>query len=420
MVILYGELAVMVFFLGLVFFLSTVEAAVNQASPLTLRMMFERGEERPTPLMAVALEDRPQLLMPLHLGIQTSFIIISILTVRLCLTRWPAWGVAYSFAVILPLAFVFRQLLPRLLTVNNPEKKLLVLLRLVRPVYQLFRLLALPLSAALNLFKRMHQETQPHEVKSGSEASGEEIQAYLDIGEDEGILEEEDSELIQSVVEFGDTLAREVMTPRTRIVACSESATIGELRDIMVNCRHSRIPVYRGDVDHIIGVAYIRQLLAHFAHGRESESIGSLVQAALFVPETKRVSELLKELQERGTHVAIVIDEFGGVAGLITIEDLLEEIVGEIRDEDQAKAGDVVEEGAGVFVFHGSTEIYRLEEVSGRKFDGMSCSTVGGLVTSFLGRVPSPGEDFELKGLRVQILDADRKRVRRIRLHLNK
>ena len=166
------------------------------------------------------------------------------------------------------------------------------------------------------------------------------------------------------------------MTPRTRIVACAEDATIRELRDTMVNSRHSRIPIYRESIDHVIGVAYIRHLLAQYSRGGESDPITSVIQPAFFVPESKRVSALLKELQEQGTHLAVVIDEFGGVAGLITIEDLVEEIVGEIRDEDQAKASDASEEEPGVYSLAGSLELDRLLH-AWRAGDGASWTRAG-------------------------------------------
>jgi CBS domain containing-hemolysin-like protein len=171
-------------------------------------------------------------------------------------------------------------------------------------------------------------------------------------------------------------------------------------------------------MDHIIGVAYIRQLMAEYAKGRESDPITGLVNPALFVPETKPVSKLLKELQERGDHAAIVIDEYGGVAGLVTIEDLVEEIVGEIRDEDEAKVSKVIEEGARSYVMRGSTELSRLKEIADRDFEYLNCATVAGLVMAFLGRVPARGESFDLEGLKVQVLDADRKRVHWIRVQL--
>ena len=208
------------------------------------------------------------------------------------------------------------------------------------------------------------------------------------------------------------------MTPRTKIIACEENATIAELRDTMVRHRHSRIPIYRENMDHIVGIAYIRQLMAEYSKERESDPITGLVNPAMFVPDTKPVSKLLKELQERGDHTAIVIDEYGGVAGLVTIEDLVEEIVGEIRDEDEAKVSKIIEEGSRTFVMRGSTELSRLEELAGMKFENMNCATVAGLVMAYLGRVPARGESFDLEGLKVQILDADRRRVHWIRIQL--
>src|SRR5688572_15383678 len=404
--------------LAFLLYLSLIEGAIGQASRLTMRMLLEKTEGDPPPLLPLLLEDKMQLLVPLHLGIQFSLITIAILVTHLCLVTWPDWGVLWAFAIIFFISIVFRQLLPRLLTQNEPEKKLEKSLRLFNPVYRMLRPVALPLSGTLRLFRKLHEETGSTANPVEEETSEEEIQAYLDIGEDEGIIEKEDSKLIQSVVEFGDTSVREVMTPRTKIVACEENATLGELREIMVKHRHSRIPIYRDDMDHIIGIAYIRQLLAHSMEGKDSDPITDLIHPALFVPATKPVSALLKELQERGDHTAIVIDEFGGVAGLVTIEDILEEIVGEIRDEDQAKVSEVVEEGPLVYIFRGSTELYRLEELSKKKFEGSQSSTVGGLIMSFLGRVPAPGEEFDLEGVHVQVLDADRKRVHRLRIQL--
>jgi putative hemolysin len=399
------------------FLLSLVESAITQSSPLSLRMMAERQETPFSPLLQLVLENKMQILVPLNLGTQLFLIIIAILITHLNLQQRFLQGLMSSFVEICLISIVSRQLLPRLLTQNEPEDKLIRLLRIFGPFYRVLHALALPLSGSLNFYKRLHEE-----VKNGAEpeteTTDEEIQAYLEIGEDEGIIQEEDSKLIQSVVEFGDTLVREVMTPRTKIVACEEIATMAELREIMVQHRHSRIPIYRVDMDHIIGIAYIRQLMAELAQGRESQSISGLVNPVLFVPGTKPVSKLLKDLQQRGDHAAIVIDEFGGVAGMVTIEDLVEEIIGEIRDEDEAKISKIIEEGPRSFVVRGSTELSRIEELMERKFEGPNCTTVAGLVMAYLGRVPATGEAFELEGMRVQILDADRKRVHWIRMQL--
>jgi CBS domain containing-hemolysin-like protein len=417
MTYVYLEVLVIGLCLAFLFFLSLVEAAITQASPVSLRMILEREDRPPPRLLPLVLDDEPQLLVPLHLGTQISLITIAILTTHLSLTEWQNWGVAYSFAIIFMISVVFRQLLPRLLTQNEPENKVPALLAMFQPFYGVLHSIALPLSSALRLSKRLHADAATEEQPAASETTDEEIQAYLDIGEDEGILEKEDSELIQSVVEFGDTVVREVMTPRTKIVACEEHATMGELRGIMVQNRHSRIPIYRGDMDHIIGIAFIRELMAHLQPGRESEPITRLTHPAFFVPETKPVATLLRELQARGENTAIVIDEYGGVSGMITMEDLLEEIVGDIRDEDQAKVSEIVEEGAGAYTVRGSTELDRLEDLIGRKLEAVDCATIAGFVMSYLGRVPVPGEEFEIDGMKIQVLDADRKRIHRLRIH---
>jgi len=418
MIALDIELAVVLILLLSLFFLSLIESAITVSSPLALRMLMERPEKPESPLLPVVLEDKMQILVPLHFGIQVSVITSAILITHLCLRVWPEHGLIYSLVASLLLSILFRQLFPRLLTENEPERKLVRLLRLFSPAHAVLRALSLPMSSIMNFYKDFHEQVENKHEPDTEEATDDEIQAYLGIGEDEGILQEEDTKLIQSVVEFGNTLVREVMTPRTKIVACDETSTVGELRQTMVESRHSRIPIYRDDMDHIIGIAYIRQLMAQYVKGRESDPITALINPVLFVPETKPVSKLLKDLQERGDHTAIVIDEFGGVAGLVTIEDLVEEIVGEIRDEDEAKVNKVIEEGPRTFIVRGSTELARLEELADRKFANVNCSTVAGLVVAYLGRVPAPGEAFDLDGLSVRILDADRKRVHWVRIQL--
>lgn len=412
------ELAVILLALVLLFFLSLVESAISQSSPLTLRMIAERPDRPDLPLLPVVLENRMQVLVPLHFGSQLLVITVAILIAHLCLRTWPDHGIIYSFAVVIALLALFHQLIPRLLTQNESEKKLTVLLRLFTPFHRILRWFALPLSEIMRLFRTLHDQTGVSGENDDAEATGEEIQAYLEIGENEGILQEEDTRLIQSVVEFGNTLVREVMTPRTKIIACEETATVAELRDTMVRHRHSRIPIYRGNMDHIVGIAYIRQLMAEYSKEKESEPITGLVNPAMFVPETKPVAKLLRELQERGDHTAIVIDEYGGVAGLVTIEDLVEEIVGEIRDEDEAKVSKIIEESARTFVLRGSTELSRLEELAGTKYEDTNCATVAGLVMAFLGRVPARGESFDMEGLKIQILDADLRRVHWVRIQL--
>ena len=412
------EISAIIISVGLLFILSLVESAITIASPLAFRMILEKQEKPLSPLLSLMLENKMQIMVPVYLGIQVSLIVIAVLATHISLQRWPSEGLLYSFISVVFISVLFRQLLPKIFTQNEPEKKLIRLLKIYEHFYRVLHLLALPVSSLLNLHKRMHEEVEDGDTADTDEATDEEIQAYLEIGEDEGILQEEDSELIQSVVEFGNTLVREVMTPRTKMIACDETVSIAELRETMVQCKHSRIPIYRKDMDHIIGIVYIRQLMAAYVKGAETESIADLVNPVLSVPGTKPVSKLLKELQARGDHAAIVIDEFGGVAGMVTLEDLVEEIIGEIRDEDEAKVSKIIEEGPGTFVIRGSTELAMLEDRVQKKFSDYNCSTVGGLIMAYLGRVPAPGEAFDYEGFNIRILDADRRRVYWIRIHL--
>jgi CBS domain containing-hemolysin-like protein len=410
----YFELMVIGFFLVLLTTLSAVESALSQLSAVSLKLLAEKHEGKDEILNLLA-EDRPRVLLPLHLGTQTSLLTISILVTLISIEQAPRYGVLLVFGLMIAVVLVFRLLIPRLITAPDPERAFLILLPVFRYPYTFFRSLAMPIFSALQIVKKNSEENRRDEKVE--EPTQEEIQAYIDVGEDEGILEKSDSQLIQSVVEFGDTLVKDVMTPRTEIVAISEKATLRELKDLMVREKHSRIPVYRDQMDNIVGFVYVRTLLSHWEEGKEDAPITPLIHPVLFVPETKRVPDLLRELQKTGDHMAIVIDEFGGVAGLVTIEDLLEEIVGEIRDEDEVQAtAEVSQEGAQSYLLRGSTELWKLEELFDLRLNGVDAATVSGLIVSILGRVPTAGEHVAYHRLDFEILESDRKRIHLVRV----
>ena len=402
--------------LGFLVFFSMIENAMEQSNFLTLRMLVEKPEDCLSPLLSDVLENKDRILLPLYFGTQMAAITVVILSSHLCLQLWPNHALAAAFGVNILITILLRQLLPRLLTQNEPEHKLASLFRMFQPVHMVLWPLVSPLDKLLSRRRMKLELENSGDDSEDDEATEEEIQAYLQAGEDEGILEESDSKRIQSVVEFGNTLVREVMTPRTKIVACDEKTTLSELRDLMVSRRHSRIPVYRGDIDHIVGIVYIRRLMAQYVKGKDDDPIAGIIRPVLSVPETKPVAKLLEELQERGDYTAVVIDEFGGVAGLVTIEDLVEEIVGEIWDEDEARVRQVVKEEEGVFVVRGSAEISSIEGLEEMVGDDMNCSTIAGLVLAHIGRIPARGEAFELEGVKIQILDADQKKIHRLRV----
>jgi len=218
------------------------------------------------------------------------------------------------------------------------------------------------------------------------------------------------------VVDFGDTLVHEVMTPRPDIVAIRADATLAELRTFFREQEYSRIPVYVDSLDNIAGFVFIKDLMRLPETEPPDRRVSTLARPAYVVPETKRVSDLLREFQRQQWQIAIVVDEYGGTAGLVTLEDLLEEIVGEIRDEYDVEAEPIVDEGQGRFVVSGKAGVEALAARLGVDIEADGFETVGGYVLARLGRVPAPGEVHAIDDLTVEILDAERRRVHRVRV----
>ncbi len=245
----------------------------------------------------------------------------------------------------------------------------------------------------------------------------EHIEALISAGEEEGIIEEDDRRLIQSVVAFGDKTVREVMTARPNIVAIDVSRSLEDLRNLVIHEQYSRIPVYEGSIDQVIGFVHVRDMFELDEQQRHTRTVRELIRPLPLVPETKRVNDLLREMQQSGAHMAIVIDEYGNTAGLITMEDMMEVIVGEIHDEHEPER-DITEEPDGKFVVSGSFDVDRLQELLDFRVDeDTESTTVGGLVTEWLGRVPSAGEKAEHAGIRIEVLAGNELRVQQVRVY---
>jgi magnesium and cobalt transporter len=322
-----------------------------------------------------------------------------------------------GLAAGLVLAGIFRQIVPLFISTRNPEATLLFLLPIVRPFFPLMAFVADPFQRLFDRSKRKEHLTDIGTAEEEDDDGGD-LQALIDVGEAEGILEGEEGELIQSIVEFGDTRVSEVMTPRPDIVALPDSATVREARDVILESKYSRLPVYRDQIDNVEGIIYVRDLLQSWADGNEDEQIASLVRPVYVVPETKPVDELLEEMQKAHTQLAMVIDEYGGICGLVTVEDILEEIVGEIEDEDIAgeELEEIVETGGGSYEVFGSTEIEKIEDLFDLEIDSDDFTTIAGLVINEHGKVPAAGVRLNVRGLVVEVLDADERRISRLRI----
>ncbi|MFQ5789500.1 MAG: hemolysin family protein, partial [Acidobacteriota bacterium] len=247
--------------------------------------------------------------------------------------------------------------------------------------------------------------------------SEEEVQAYIETGEEEGILEGDEGKMVQSIVDLEDKLVREIMTPRPEIVGVSADATMAELCKLFSEEKYSRVPVYEGNVDHIRGLVYAIDLLA-FTNASPDASIEPLIREVRFVPETKRVAELLREFQRRQSTFAIVVDEYGGTSGLITVEDILEEIVGEIHDEFDEVDEEIVREREGVFLVSGKADIDQVKERLHLEVNGKGFETVSGFLLDKLGRVPQVGEVIDCNGMKIEVVDAEGQRINRVRFRL--
>jgi len=247
------------------------------------------------------------------------------------------------------------------------------------------------------------------------EGPAEAVDALIEAGQEEGILKESDRDLIHSVVDFREKTVRDVMTSRPEVVAVPVDATVEQLIELQRTKPYSRVPVYEGTLDQVKGIVFAQDVLQVPDSEARAATVGKLMKPAQFVPESKRVGELFRELQRDNVHMAVVIDEYGNVAGVVTIEDLLEEIVGEIRDEHEAKA-DIVRESESSYVVPGNMDLDRLDDLFGVRPEARGAATVAGLVSELLGRIPQPGEVVEDDGLRFEILQSTGRRIERLRV----
>jgi putative hemolysin len=367
------------------------------------------------------LEDPIQLFVPARLLLGSIFALatmcIAILTGR---TGFSSLGMLLVFVAVFIL--LCEHVLPLLIVRHDPERMLEVLL----PPFDVAARFLHPLTGSLVRLISTDGRRDRAEATNADGTpladQGAAVPNQFDGGEEPGLIEGNERRLLQSIVDFGDTLVREVMTPRPDMVAIRADATLDELRSLFREQEYSRIPVYKENLDNIVGIVFVKDLIrltdAESGSMRLQPDMARLVRPATFVPETKRVPEMLKEFQRKQVQIAIVVDEYGGTAGLVTVEDLLEEIVGEIRDEYDVESEPIVDEGQGSFVFSAKVNIDEVRERLGVEIEPEGFETVGGYVLTRVGRVPTVGETFEIDGLSVEVLEAERRRIHKVRFRL--
>jgi putative hemolysin len=393
-------------------YVGTIETAFSALMRLSLRLAVERGgrDDR----LGFYLDDPIQLFLPARLMLGLIFSVATVvLAVLIGSDGFSSIGLLLLFVALFILAF--EHVLPLLIVRRNPEKVLALLL----PPFDFAARFLHPLTGTLVRIidqgrADARRDREAVAVGNGGEESPGEV-AQQEAEEEQALIERDEQKLLQSIVDFGGTLVREVMTPRPDIVAIPAEATLEELRALYREQEYSRIPVFKENLDNIQGVVFVKDLVLVSDDESGGQGITRLVRPAAFVPETKRVPELLKEFQRKQVQMAIVVDEYGGTAGLVTLEDLLEEIVGEIRDEYDVETEPVVDEGNGSWVFSAKANIDEVRDRMHVEIEPEGFETVGGYVLTRVGRVPQVGEVFELDGMMVEVLEAERRRIHKVR-----
>jgi len=397
---------------AMLFLLLVARSALNNLSPVALSQM---AEERVSSakMLQPFLERKPSFLLTLQAGIIGSAAGLLLSLERVLQSHDTAGGTNTTGVIAGLAATASLVVAAQLLAALDPPRALSAAL----PVLTVTAWIFWPVSAPLGwLLTRMVEAWEARQSPPGAEAKEEEIAALLDVGEREGILEGEDSVLIEGVLSFGDTVVREVMTPRTDMVCAEAGMAVKAAVELLARTRHTRLPLYEGQVDNIVGVVYVKELLGPLLEGRDGEAVRAFSRPVPFVPESKPISRLLREFQEAKVQLAIVVDEYGGVDGLVTSEDLLEEIVGEIQESDEAEEAPFRVDGPGRVEVLGRAPVSDLGETLGVSIPEGDYDSVAGWVIAALGTIPHTGQRATLDGLDVEVLHADRKRIHRLRV----
>ena len=410
------RLAVLVVLILLGAFFSASETAVFAANRLTLHRLRDQGDRRARVAHRL-LEDPGRLLTTLLVGNTVADVGASVLATSIALSLLGRHGEWAAFLGVTLIVLIVSEIAPKTLAARRADRMVLwvagpisALAAITSPLIKVLSVIATtlirPFGAPIT--------TKPPLVTE------EQLRFLVQVGEEEGVIEEKEREMIHSIFEFGDTVVREVMRPRIDIVGIPAKATINEALGLVMEFGHSRLPLYEGNLDHIVGVVYVRDLIPALRQGRLDQPALEVRRPAFFVPETKKVDELFKEMQRKKVSMAIVLDEYGGTAGLVTMEDLLEEIVGEIQDEYDLEEKPIQLLDDRTAVVNARTHIHEVNELLDLRLpDDENVDTIAGLVYTFLGRVPAQGETISLPGAELRVEKTLGHRITKVRITRN-
>jgi putative hemolysin len=388
------EIIVLLLLAGLSIFLASVEASFHLLKRRRLAQVTHHDEAR-AELASSYLEDPPRLLMPVHLGTYTAHIGMTVIITSLLFDVVEHWAMLSAFAAMMAYLLLFRVSVPYILVYQDPERAFLRLL----PAFNVWARALSPVVA------RLRRRAAPEDEEETGAPPMPEVPPPP-------VQEADENRLAEALGRFSETVVREVMTPRPDVTAIAASAPVSELRQMIRETKYSRIPVYGENLDDIQGIVDMRDLL----DPKGGATVGERARPAQLVPETKHIAELLREMQAERFTFAVVIDEYGATAGIVSVEDIVEELVGEIQDEFDVEPDPLSVEADGAVLAEGKVGVERLEEALEAELSvEEGIETVGGLVTAVFGRIPRVGERTSYLGYEIEVLDAEEKRVNRAR-----
>ncbi len=395
-------------------FFSAAETSLTALSEAKTRQLVEQGSN---PFLKVWLNYPERVLSTLLIGATGVSIGASALASQIMATLGVPHGVAIAAAVMTFVVLVFGEVIPK----NFAKRHAPRVASLLLPFVYVLVVLLYPFSAILvGLTRGVMGWLNPGSTTNGPSTTEQEIEYLIGLGTREGVLDEVKEELLNSVLEFADRLVKEIMVPRTKVVALDRASSYDETLRTISDSEHSRLPVYTESIDNILGVANIKDILKDVRKGLTPEAfkLDAYARPPLFVPELMKISRLLKEFQKRKTHLAVVVDEFGGTSGIVTLEDVVEEIVGEIQDEHDVEEKPIKQIGPQKFLADASLNVRQLEEVLGVTFpEEGDYETLGGFLTATAGKVPSVGSLVAWNGIGCIVRAGDDRRVLKVEIH---
>ena len=398
-------------------FFSSSEASLLYVSKIRIRYLAEKGNQAARAVLRI-LSKHDRLFATILFTENTFIIFASSVGTAIALSVIGPGGIYIATIVMTLLIVIFGEITPKTFAAQNAERVSLTFSRPMEAIIKLAGPIVWILTLVTNLTIRLIGGDKHTDSPLVTE---EEIRMQISIAQQEGIVHQQEEELLRNVFEFGDSLVREVMVPRPEIVGVPENSRISEFLSIFAKARHSRFPVYRGSLDDIVGVVSIKDVLLSLANGNISHEsrVSEIVRTIRFIPETKHAGELFFEMQASKEQMTVVIDEYGGTAGVVTIEDLVEEIVGDMRDELAAELDQVQVVDDNTLAFDGQTKIDEVVDIVGVELPEGDYDTVAGLILSELGHIPEVGEKIAVKELTMTVTEMDGVRISQIQIQKN-